>query len=355
MYIYAGIDEAGYGPMFGPLLVARMVMAIPQLPADSSPPQLWNRLSKAVCRDRTRRKGRIAVNDSKKLHMSAKAHGSKPGVGPGAGVGRAEGALDAAYDYAAIQHLEPGVLAFAALGGRRCATLFDWLEAVGESCHRDLGHLPWYAATEDRPWQKLPCSCTEGEMAVACSMLTATARRIGVEVVDLGAAVVFEDRFNRMAGATRSKASASFTFVCGHLRAIWDRFGKDGPNVVVDRQSGRMHYREPLAQAFPEADFVVLEETPQRSAYRLTGAGREMQISFEVDSEMRHMPVALASMISKYTRELLMARFQAWFLGHAPHIRPTAGYATDGKRFLTEISPLLPALGIELGRLVRSC
>ncbi len=68
------------------------------------------------------------------------------------------------------------------------------------------------------------------------------------------------------------------------------------------------------------------------------------------------MPVALASMISKYTRELLMARFQSWFLGHTPRtFRPTAGYASDGKRFLTEISPLLPALGIEPGRLVRSC
>ena len=71
MYVYAGIDEAGYGPMFGPLLVSRAVLGIPQLqPNDdgTNPPQMWQRLSKAVCRKGNDRRGRIAVNDSKKLH-----------------------------------------------------------------------------------------------------------------------------------------------------------------------------------------------------------------------------------------------------------------------------------------------
>ncbi len=80
-----------------------------------------------------------------------------------------------------------------------------------------------------------------------------------------------------------------------------------------------------------------------------------MTIQFEVDSEQAHMPVALASMLSKYTRELLMARFQAYFRERAPHVKPTAGYALDGKRFLEEIRPLLPQLAIDPERLVRAC
>ena len=79
-----------------------------------------------------------------------------------------------------------------------------------------------------------------------------------------------------------------------------------------------------------------------------------MTISFEVDSEQRHMPTALASMISKYTRELLMARFQAYFQARAPQVKPTAGYASDAKRFRAEIEPLLPAMGIEPSRLIRA-
>jgi ribonuclease HII len=446
MYVYAGIDEAGYGPMFGPLLVGRMVLGIPHLSADApdaelrdySGKQLWRRLSKAVCRDLTKRKGRIAVNDSKKLR-TAKASGLGSGkataalggdreddldpeqnradgrgsTGNADAAGRANGGgdrvpaafsdesralwLDGSY-LKSIEHLERGVLAFAALAGHKSATVRDWLDCLGERCHHDLAHLPWYAPSDNRPWGTLPCACTDGEIAVARSLLATTAQKAGVQVLDLGAAVVFEDRFNKMVAATRSKAATSFTFVAGHLRAIWDGYGKHHPRVVVDRQSGRMHYRELLSMTFPEADLTILEETPDISGYRLemkappsvrpsatrrmdaadragetkepvsSGAGsdrqsnpsaascptlRAMTVSFEVDSEQQHMPVALASMVSKYTRELMMSRFQSWFLEHAPHVRPTAGYATDAKRFWEEIQPLLPGLAIEPGRLAR--
>ena len=81
--------------------------------------------------------------------------------------------------------------------------------------------------------------------------------KAGVKLLDLGAAVVLEDRFNRMAAATRSKAATCFTFVAAHLRSIWDQFGKNKPMVVVDRQSGRVHYRELLTQTIPEAQIRV--------------------------------------------------------------------------------------------------
>ena len=72
-----------------------------------------------------------------------------------------------------------------------------------------------------------------------------------------------------------------------------------------------------------------------------------MTVSFLVDAETQHMPVALASMIAKYTRELLMARFQDWFTQRAPQVKPTAGYALDAQRFWREVEPLLPALAVD--------
>ena len=402
MYVYAGIDEAGYGPLFGPLLVGRMVLGIPHLSVDSpdtdihefTGPQLWNRLADAVCRDLTNRKGRIAVNDSKKLRKAKTTTAAKVSSTWKSDSDETAVCLDSLQGGAeslsscdktrslceahlkSIEHLERGALAFSAQAGFRCANVSEWLDSLGENSHHKLDHLPWYAASEKRPWESLPRTCSEGEIAVARSLLSGSTRKAGVNVLDLGAAVAFEDRFNQMVSATRSKAAVSFTFVAGHLRSIWDRFGECHPRVVVDRQSGRTHYRELLSMTFPEADLTILDETPAISSYRLeakapraaqpkasiqetsnsnalTTTSRAITISFEVDSEQQHMPVALASMVSKYTRELLMSRFQAWFLAHAPHISPTAGYAADAKRFWKEIQPELKRLSIDPSRLVR--
>ncbi len=339
MIVYAGIDEAGYGPMFGPLVVGRSVLAIERDRVDSHlvdyPDQLWDRLSQAVCRTLSDRRGRIAVNDSKKLRTAASG----------------------------IRHLEIGSLAFAALAGHRPESVDQWLDLLGERCHHDLAATPWYQPDQDQPWAALPCTVAQGELAVARGLLTATARLQGIQALDLGASVVLEDRFNQMVAATRSKASVSFTFVAGHLQAVWEQYGCHGPVVVVDRQSGRVRYRRLLAEVFPHAAITILEEGPQRSCYQIEsepghprrdpGLHRSMTVRFEVEADTMHMPTALASMVSKYTRELMMSRFQVWFAKHAPEIQPTAGYAQDAKRFWQQIQPILPRLAIRDDQLKR--
>ncbi len=321
MFVYAGIDEAGYGPVLGPLVVGRSVFIVPALDHDAPVPDLWRRLSKAVCKRLSGRAGRIVVNDSKKLKTKA----------------------------AGIRHLETGCLAFAGLNADRPETLDQWLDMLGETTHQSLTDLPWYQATEDHPWQTLPTTTTQGELAIAGSMLGSCAERIGIQLGGLGAAVVFEDRFNQMVSVTRSKASLSFTFVAGHLLHVWETYGQHRPTVVVDRQGGRTRYREVLSQSFPDVQVDVIGESPSCSSYELSsqsGEARLMKVSFQVDAEEQNLPVALASMVSKYTRELLMARLNHYFTSRVHDLKPTAGYAKDGKRFLQELAPHLPGLGL---------
>ncbi len=330
MFVYAGIDEAGYGPLLGPLIVGRSVLVVPKLACDAPTPDLWLRLNKAVCKRISDRAGRIAINDSKKLTTKA----------------------------AGIKHLELGCQAFAGLSGNASdqpQTLDGWLDMLGETTHRAPKLLPWYAATDEHPWQALPTKVTGGEVAVAAGMLRNCAERIGVELGSLGAAVVFEDRFNKMVAATRSKASVSFTFVAGHLMHVWENYGQHHPTAIVDRQGGRTHYRELLAQSFPQAQVDVVEETSTSSTYTMSDTDdRSMRVSFMVDAEESHMPVALASMVSKYTRELLMARLNHYFAQRVPGLKPTAGYAKDGKRYLEDLGPHLPDLGLDLMQLRRT-
>jgi hypothetical protein len=78
-----------------------------------------------------------------------------------------------------------------------------------------------------------------------------------------------------------------------------------------------------------------------------------MTITFAQSAEDAHFPVALASMLAKYVRELMMIRFNRYFQSLAPDLKPTAGYVQDGRRFLAEIKPLLKQAGIQQRDLVR--
>ena len=334
MLVYAGIDEAGYGPLFGPLAVGRCVLEVPALSSPATdadplawrPPDLWARLSRVLCRTvgEANRSGRIPVNDSKKL------------------TGRAAG----------LAHLERGVLAFAALGGQHPVDEDAWFAGVAAGLPAPLP--AWYACPAPPP---LPHALDAGELAISRGALAAAAARIGVGAEPFQVAVVLEEAFNAESRGPGGKAAVNLARVMGRLRDLWRRRGAEGPVVAIDRQGGRTRHRAALAAAFPGVAVEVLKEESKLSAYRLSepAAGRCMLLRFEVGAEDRHLPVALASMAAKYSRELLMARFQAFFRGVAPAVAPTKGYGADAARFAAEIVPHLAAAGLRVDRLRRRC
>lgn len=323
MQVYAGIDEAGYGPMFGPLVIARSVFVLPDADPADEPPNLWQTLGKAVSDSISDKKHRIAVNDSKKLYTPASG----------------------------LKHLERGVLAFLHTAGADPTTLDEYLAALAYDGDSRQPDQLWYL--DDGGGPALPTTYDSGQLAISRSQLNIAMTAAGVKLHELKAAVVYEDRFNRMVAATRSKARCAWTFVSGHLQTVWQRFGTHRPTVIVDRQGGRTRYGDPLRLLFDGADVRVIDESPLASVYEVHLGERAMTVRFEVDSEQRHMPVALASMVAKYTRELLMTRFNKFWQQHVPDVKPTKGYAADGKRFLADIEPAMGELGIASAQLVR--
>lgn len=323
MFVYAGIDEAGYGPMFGPLVIARSIFVLDQHEPTLDPPSLWNLLRSTVCKKPGDKKRRLAINDSKVLYKPAWS----------------------------LEYIEQGVLSFLSTSGIDPKNLSDLLEQLAyDKLSFQIQH-DWYQTPNQEP--SVPSILSLSQLEKSKRRLHRALLHNSIHLADIKAAVVFEDRFNQMVQIKGSKAGCAWDFVSGHLESIWSRYGEHHALVVVDRQGGRRSYQELLESIFCPAEVSTLYENPLKSFYRITEGLRQMHILVQVESEHQHFPVALASMVAKYLRELLMIRFQSFWSAHAPKVKPTYGYFGDGKRFLKEIQPLIDQLNIDPENLIR--
>jgi hypothetical protein len=200
---------------------------------------------------------------------------------------------------------------------------------------------------------KLPWLAEEGDLGIACNMLRGALERTKVRVLAMRTRLVSERAFNRLVGGTNNKASALVSITLSHLYYLHTTFGHRGLVVGIDKQGGRDHYTSLLLQAFPEAQLKVMKEGAEESRYLLMECERRTLIHIREKSETVYMPVALASMLCKYLREVCMNSFNTWWCRQIAGLRPTAGYFQDGSRWLMEVEPHLGRLGVEREMLVR--
>jgi ribonuclease HII len=82
------------------------------------------------------------------------------------------------------------------------------------------------------------------------------------------------------------------------------------------------------------------------SHYVIASNRGDWNFRFEPEADRNCLAVALASMVSKYLREVLMERFNRFWQERVPGLRPTAGYPSDAARFFAAIGPARQQLGI---------
>lgn len=342
MLVLAGIDEAGYGPMLGPLCLGASLFVLPDDDPARGAPDLWERLDPAVCRELRDRRGRIAVDDSKRL----KGAGKRP-----------------------LAHLERGVWSFLLAGGREAATT---TAAFGGAAAADAPDDPADDLADDlalmrclgaelpaRSWYAgdalpLPSGLDTGTIGLDGGRLARAAEAAGIAEMHVRARAIDAPEFNDGIRRLGSKAGLNLERILQLVEAVRRRHPDAHPRVLVDRQGGRARYAEALHRAWPEASVTVLGETDAVGRYRLSFPdGGPLTISFEQSADERHLPVALASMAAKLVRELLMRRLNRWFAEHDPGLSPTAGYVADARRWLDDAAPLIERLAIERDLLVR--
>lgn len=321
--IISGIDEAGYGPLLGPLVVGCCAFEIEgDVPADPIP-CLWKRLRRYVSKTRSKSGRKIHVNDSKLVYS------------PSAG----------------LKELERSMLSIVAASGEWCETLNDCLGRVAPGAAEEAGQYAWYQPSTG---EAFPLEQEAMALRLFAKALREEMERTATRCVHLCAQVVFERRFNQMVDATRNKGSALFSIAATHLDHLLRTFGDRGLVIVCDRQGGRERYGALLRLMFPDWSLEIDAESDGYSDYRLRRGPDCVRIIFREKAEADCMSVAIASMLSKYLREAMMRRFNAFWQTHVPDVAPTAGYYGDGTRFLADIELKRRELGIADVQLVRS-
>lgn len=319
MAIVAGIDEAGYGPLLGPLVVTGVVFHVPDALAEAS---LWDVLRASVIQRSSAKDLRLPILDSKRLYSS------KAGLGA----------------------LERAALVTLKTAGRQATTFRRLLKLLAPSAVEELATYPWYREFD----ADLPLTCSEGEIATRANAVGRDMNSNEVRLLGVYCEPLLEGHYNRLVAKVRNKAAVALGLVLRIVQRILSCGGTESVYIHVDRQSGRTRYRAQLMSAFPTYHLRIVEETEVRSAYELTLETGCHRLDFVTGGEDRHLPIALASIYSKYLRELFMRAFNDYWAQQVGGLKPTAGYYTDGKRFLGDIEGAVESLRIDRSLLVRT-
>jgi ribonuclease HII len=301
-----GIDEAGYGPNLGPFVMTAVACRAPEGQVD-----LWQLLRSALRRSGAGRDDRILVDDSKLVYASGKG----------------------------LAGLERGV--FAVLGWPP-SLLRDLIDRLCPTAAEELCREAWFNGASS-----LPVDAATVELEVLRQRVEQTCRDAGVDGWWATSAVVCPARFNSLVETAGSKGAVLADGFVRLLRAgVEATAGEELLTVFVDKQGGRNTYAAQVQQALPGGMVLAVEERSERSTYRVHGLGRPVELTFEPRADTRWLCVALASMVSKYLRELLMAEFNCFWQKHVPGLQATAGYPGDASRFLEAIRTAAASLQI---------
>jgi len=322
MATLVGIDEAGYGPLLGPLVVSAVGLEMPEglLRAD-----LWEVLTKAVSSQKRGLAGRLLIADSKK------AYNRKKGIDP----------------------LRRSVLAGLHAWPNSPTTIETSGDILSLICPQLLDRVnlyPWY--------QKLaaqPLGHDAADISIAGGVLEKTMAARDISISSIQSRCLDVAFYNDRVGKVKNKSKVLFTEICSLIQQAFERdMSRTEPmQVIVDRQGGRINYQRELLRMFPEFSLSVIRQDETMSSYEMIRSGRTMRIHFCIKADSKYLTVALASMASKYLREVMMESLNRYFCGLCDDLKPTAGYWQDGQRFIRDLSARLEPHQFDKQKLVR--
>jgi hypothetical protein len=279
------------------------------------PPDLWNDLPRTVARAGGD-PAALWIDDSKRIYRA------------GQGLDRLETA---------------SLAAVVACGNKLPGCYAGLLDAVGAGTTDDVELTPWLG---DAPAPELPRPGSREltERTLALEPLAGASWRI----VSVRSVVVGPARFNDGLSASGSKAKVHFAAFARLLKEIWELSADGTPaSIRADKHGGRHFYLQPLYDAFPDSWIDRGAEGPEHSRYTVREGSRRMTLTLQPRADSDDGLVALASIVSKWIREVWMGVFNDHWTARIPGLRPSAGYPGDSARFREAIEPDCRAQALE--------
>ncbi|HEV3007198.1 MAG TPA: hypothetical protein VGX78_22200 [Pirellulales bacterium] len=317
-----GMDEAGYGPNLGPLVVSATVWQVPGDPRDAD---LYNLLRDVVTSAPERRemavpsengadpaRARLLLADSKVVYKPA--HG--------------------------LADLELGLLSALAWAGLRPKTWRGLWDAVDADGFARVESLPWHDGYD----RELACDSVVIDRRAAA--LRAGADAVGVRLVSVRSRSVFPEQWNENLDRHQNKSTVLSLVTLDLLGEVLAALDGGPIHVTCDKHGGRDRYRPLVQRRLTDALVETNCEGREESRYGWGRGEGRVEVSFCAKAE-RYLPVALASMASKYLRELSMDAFNCFWRRQVPGLAATAGYPLDAVRFKSDIAPAQQRLGID--------
>jgi len=161
--------------------------------------------------------------------------------------------------------LERAALSFLSQLGEMPCTLRELLRRLCPQVLGQLGGYPWYAGAD----VDLPVDCGRDAVGLQRNSLGRSLAEAGVRFRGAWVEVLPEGHFNRQVEATRNKAIVLFGRTTRLIQRVSDAVGPHPLGIWIDRQGAGPATASRLMTAFEDAQLEVLEESPDRSGYRL--------------------------------------------------------------------------------------
>lgn len=293
-----GIDEAGYGPKLGPMVMAWFGARTEETP------EAAETVREAL--------GRLPVNvvDSKRLFSPKKG----------------------------LRALEKTALPLIGACGKTPANVGELVQALTAGFPDDVRGVPWFGGIWDRD---VPFECERAEMEETAGECRAVLDAAGITALIPAAAVMSARWLNNLWRKEPNKGRASLAAFRWLSQRMLEEQGDGGGMAAVDQQGGRTNYMPWLCECFPD-------ELPRRirsegnPTYELPR--RKLRITVLPKAEEHCREVAAASIVAKYLREVLMRGFYEYWRERG--VEPADGYGGSHGGFMQRAAAKLAEEGL---------